>query len=84
MAGRTTMLCNVTVLVDGVNLSGACNEATLNYSAEMLDVTTFGHNFGKETTVGCSICTPGTSRLCYTGPPGSEGVGSTCFEGRYS
>ena len=38
----TTMLCNVTILVDGTNLSGACNEATVNYSAEMLDATTFG------------------------------------------
>jgi hypothetical protein len=38
----TTVLSNCTVLVDGVNLSGACNEATVNYSAEMLDETTFG------------------------------------------
>lgn len=38
----TTVLCNVTVIVDGTNLSGACNEATVNYSAEMLDATTFG------------------------------------------
>ena len=38
----TTVLCNVTVLVDGLDLSGACNEATVNYSAEMLDTTTFG------------------------------------------
>ncbi len=38
----TTVLTNITVLVNGVNLSGVCNEATLNYSAEMLDATTFG------------------------------------------
>jgi hypothetical protein len=42
MAGRTTVLCNVTVLVDGYNLSGACNEATVSYASEMLDATTFG------------------------------------------
>lgn len=42
MAGRTNILSNVTVLVDGYNLSGACNEATVSYQSEMLDVTTFG------------------------------------------
>ena len=42
MAGRTNILTNVTVLVDGLNLSGVCNEATVNYQAEMLDATTFG------------------------------------------
>ena len=38
----TTVLTNCTVIVDGANLSGGCNEATVNYSAEMLDATAFG------------------------------------------
>jgi hypothetical protein len=42
MAGRTAVYSNVTILVDGLNLSGQCNQASVNYSAEMLDVTTFG------------------------------------------
>lgn len=42
MPNRTAVLNNITLLVNGMNLSGACNEATVNYSAEMLDATTFG------------------------------------------
>jgi len=38
----TTVLNNVTVLVNGTNISGLCNEATVNYAAEMIDQTTFG------------------------------------------
>lgn len=39
----TRTLTNCIALVDGVDLSGACNEALVNYSAEMLDATTFGN-----------------------------------------
>jgi len=39
----TTVLNNITVLVNGTNLSGVCNEAAINFSAEMIDQTTFGN-----------------------------------------
>lgn len=39
----TRVLCNVTILVNGTDLSGACNEASVNYTAEMMDATTFGN-----------------------------------------
>ena len=38
----TKVLNNIQVVVNGADLSGVCNEATLNYTTEMLDETCFG------------------------------------------
>lgn len=55
----TLVLKNATVLVDGLDMSGDCNECTVTYSAEMLDATTFGGNTRKRkgglTTVNLSL-----------------------------
>ena len=38
----TVLYTNVVALVGGANLSGDCNQASVDYTAEMLDATTFG------------------------------------------
>jgi hypothetical protein len=38
----TVVYTNVVALVGGANLSGDCNQASVDYVAEMLDATTFG------------------------------------------
>jgi len=68
----TNTLTNCTVLVNGTNLSGACNECTVGYTAEMLDATTFGTGTrmrkGGLTTITVDV--KGFLNLGATGPDG--------------
>jgi hypothetical protein len=69
----TTVLCNCKVLVDGTDLSGACNEATVSYTAEMLDATTFGicTRVRKGGLTALAIALKGFYHLGSTGPDGT-------------
>lgn len=82
------VLKNTRIFVDAVNVSGDHNAATLTYSAELLDKTTFGSTFRKRVTGLMDVefnaqgfTNVAKSEAKYGGAVGSSGVVSIAPQG---